>query len=258
MTGYDVVIPAGGTIDAEFAKMIGTPWRALAPLGPDRTPVLQVVVDALRASGCVRRIVCLAPEGMGSSIQGVDIWLRAFPQGAENICRGLYTVGYEDAPVLVCTSDLPLVRPDDIADFCSRCDPAADITLGLVRADTYNQSFADAPPSRFVPLQDIGPVTLGGLFCVRPSLLLDNRVLLFRIFESRKSQWNMVSLLGPRLVARFLARRLTLAALTARAELLLGCRAQILLATAPALACDMDTADDYTYAHQNYTARLVS
>ncbi len=254
----DVVIPAGGTIDDEFARRIGTPWRALAPVGPARTPVLQIVVDALRASGCVRRIVCVAPPGIASGIVGVDIWLPAFPEGWENICRGLYTVGYEDAPALVCTSDLPFIAPADVADFCARCDPNADVTLGLVRAGAYNKAFIGAPPSTFVPLQDIGPVTLGGLFCVRPALLLNNRALLARAFESRKSQWGMVSLLGPRLVGQFLTRRLTLAALTRRAEQLLGCRARILLDIAPALACDMDTADDYTYAHQNYTARMVS
>jgi len=228
MTLRDVVVPAGGTLDDKYAQLIGTPHRALAPFGPARTPVLQIVVDALRASGCVRRIVCVAPPHISDAIVGVDLWLSAFPEGAENICRGLYTVGYDDAPALVCASDLPLITPADIADFCARCDPAADVTVGLVRADDYNNAFRSAPPSTFVPLRDIGPVTLGGLFCVRPYLLLDNRPLLFSAFEARKSQWGMVGLLGPRLVGQFLSRRLTLAALTARAEWLLGCRAQTL------------------------------
>lgn len=258
MTPRDVVIPAGGTIDDAWAARLGTPWRALAPLGPHRTPVLQIVVDALRASGGVRRIICVAPPGLSDSIAGVDLWLPAARHGTENILRGLAAPSDPDAHALVCTSDLPLVTPADIAGFCARCETGADMTLGLVRAGDYNKAFADAPPSTFVPLRDIGPVTLGGLFCVRPALLLNNRVLLARAFEARKSQWGMVSLLGPRLVAQFVTRRLTLAALVARAQHLLHCRAQTLLDIAPALACDMDTADDYTYAHQNYTARVVS
>jgi hypothetical protein len=179
----------------------------------------------------------------------VDIWHEAAPHGVENILRGLSALGDENTPALVCTSDLQLIGQADIAGFCARCDPDADVTLGLVRADAYNQAFLNAPPSTFVPLRDVGPVTLGGLFSVRPSLLLSNRPLFARVFEARKS---------PRLVSLFLARRLTLDVLTARAERLLQCRAQTLLDIAPALACDMDTADDYTYAHQNYTARLVS
>ncbi len=255
---YDVVIPAGGTIDSEYAALIGTPCRALAPFGPARTPVLQIVVEALRASGCVRRIVCVAPAGAADCIAGVDAWLPAAPSGTENILRGLDALDNLNVPALVCTSDLPLVGPADIAGFCAHCDPAADVTLGLVQADAYNQAFLGAPPSTFVPLRDAGPVTISGLFAVRPALLLNNRLLLNRAFQSRKSQPRMVSLLGPRLVAQFLTHRLTLEAITQRAETLLRCRAQILLDTAPALACDMDTADDYTYAHQNYTARLVS
>jgi len=258
MTLYDVVVPAGGIIDNEFTQLIGTPCRALAPFGPARTPALQIVVDALRASGCVRRIVCLAPPQAAERVAGVDIWHEAAPHGVENILRGLSALGDENTPALVCTSDLPLIGQADIAGFCARCDPDADVTLGLVRADAYNQAFLNAPPSTFVPLRDVGPVTLGGLFSVRPSLLLSNRPLFARVFEARKSQWGMARLLGPRLVSLFLARRLTLDVLTARAERLLQCRAQTLLDIAPALACDMDTADDYTYAHQNYTARLVS
>ncbi len=258
MTLYDVVVPAGGAIDDKFARLIGTPWRALAPFGPARTPVLQLVINALRASGHVRRIVCLAPPEAFDCIAGVDAWLEATAQGTENILRGLSALSDKNARALVCTSDLPLIGPADIAGFCARCDPDADVTLGLVRADAYNKAFSDAPSSTFVPLRDAGPVTIGGLFAVRPALLLDNRALLARVFESRKSQWGLVRLLGPCLIALFLARRLTLDALTARAERLLHCRAQILLGIAPALACDMDTADDYTYAHQNYTARLVS
>lgn len=258
MTPYDVVIPAGGTIDSEYAQLIGTPCRALAPFGPARTPVLQIVVDALRASGCVRRIVCVAPRHIADGIGGVDLWLPAAPHGTENILRGLDALDDLNAPALVCTSDLPLVGPAAIADFCARCDPNADVTLGLVRADAYNQAFPGAPPSTFVGLRDVGPVTIGGLFAVRPSSLLDNHALFARAFEARKNQWSMAQLLGPRLVAQFLTHRLTLKAITQRAEMLLRCRAQILLDTAPALACDMDTADDYTYAHQNYTARLVS
>lgn len=258
MTRYDVVIPAGGTINSEYAQLIGTPCRALAPFGPARTPVLQIVVDALRASGCVRRIVCVAPPQTANCIAGVNLWLPAAPHGTENILRGLDVLDDLNAPALVCTSDLPLVGPADIAGFCAQCDPSADVTLGLVRAGTYNQAFPGAPPSTFVGLRDVGPVTIGGLFAVRPSSLLDNHALFARAFEARKNQWSMAQLLGPRLVAQFLTHRLTLKAITQRAETLLCCRAQILLDTAPALASDMDTADDYTYAHQNYTARLVS
>ncbi len=258
MTRYDVVIPAGGTIDTEYAKLIGTPCRALAPFGPARTPALQLVVEALRASGHVRRIVCVAPQQAADCVVGVDLWLPAAPHGTKNILRGLDALDDLNAPALVCTSDLPLIDAADIAGFCARCDPAADVTVGLVRADDYNKAFLGAPPSTFVQLRDVGPATLGGLFALRPSSVLDNHALFARAFESRKSQWGMVQLLGPRLVGQFLTRRLTLAALTARAETLMHCRAQILLDIAPALACDMDTADDYTYAHQNYTARVVS
>ncbi len=244
----DVVVPAGGVISAEYARAIGSPHRALAPVGPGRTPVLQIVVDALRASGVVRQIIGVTAEPVAQKVSGVDVWLPAGDSGPENILRGLAALPTPDAPALVCTSDLPLLTPDAVRAFVAHCDAEAEVTLGLVTAAAYEEAFPGAPPSEWVHLRDAGPVTLGGLFGIRPALLQRNTLLLADAMAARKSQFGMVRLLGPRLVWQWATRSLTLAALTARGETLLGCRTQILRDAAPALALDIDTEDDYTDA----------
>ncbi len=209
----DVVIPAGGTIDADFAARIGSPFRALAPLGSEKTPVLQHVVSTLRASGMVGKIVCAAPNAVQSAVDGVDCWLPAGDSGPQNILAGLQTLR-PDTLALVCTSDLPLMRPEAIARFVSALMPAAAVSVGLVRADAYNAAFPDAPPSTFVELRDVGPVTLAGLFAVHPAALFQRQALLDSLFGARKSQVRMAGILGPRLLLAWLTRRLTLSALT--------------------------------------------
>ena len=247
MTEYDVVIPAGGTIDTAYAQVIGTPYRALAPLGLDRPPVLQHVVDTLRATGAVRHVIIVAPEPVQQAIVNVDRWLPAGTSGAENVLLGLAKAG-PDAPCLVCTSDLPLLTSDAILAFLSGARPDAEITVGLVRADAYNREYPDAPPSEFVRLTDAGPVTLAGTFLVHPRLAIARRALFDRMFEARKAQWRMAGLLGPGLLFALLTKTLSLGALTRRTERLLGGPAQAILDVPPALAYDIDTADDYTYA----------
>lgn len=247
---FDVVIPAGGTIDADFAARIGSPYRALAPLGSEKVPVLQHVVNTLRASGVVGQIVCAAPDAVQAAVSGVDHWLPAGDSGPQNILAGLRTLP-PDVPALVCTSDLPLMTPEAAKRFVSALASDAAVAVGLVRADTYNAAFPDAPPSTFVELRDVGPVTLAGLFAVRPATLFQKQALLDSLFGARKSQARMAGILGPRLLLAWLAHRLTQAALTARAETLLGATVRVVDHTDPALAYDMDTAEDYEYATQH-------
>ena len=258
MTRRDVIIPAGGTINAAYAQAIGSPHRALAPFGPARVPVLQIVVDALRGSGCAGQIVCLAPPDVAARIRDVDQWLPASDRGPDNILRGLAALPSPDAPAWVCASDLPLLTSDTVAGFAERCDDECAVSVGLVSEGRYNAAYPGAPPSQFVPLRDAGPVTISGLFGVRPSALLAHAGRLARVFEARKSQARMARLLGPRLLWQWATGTLTAQAIAARTERLLHCRVEALADVAPSLACDMDTADDYTYAHQLYTARLVS
>lgn len=255
MSLLNVVIPAGGTIDAGFAARIGSPFRALAPLGSEKTLVLQHVVDALRASGAVGQIVCAAPDAVQSAVSGVDVWLPAGESGPQNILAGLRALR-PDAMALVCTSDLPLMTPEAVRCFVSALTPEAAVAVGLVRAEAYTAAYPDAPPSTFVTLRDAGPVTLAGLFAVRPDALFQRQALLGSLFGARKSQAQMAGILGPRLLLAWLTRRLILAALTARAEALLGADVQVVDHTDPALAYDMDTFDDYNYAAQHFIQHL--
>lgn len=245
---WDVVIPAGGTISAEYARTIGTAVRALAPLGPERRPVMQIVVDALRASGAVRSIVGVAPDAVAERITGVDRWLPAGNSGPDNIRRGLSALDRPEEIALICTSDLPLMTPESVRGFTSRCDSSADVQIGLVSGPAYEAVFAGAPPSRWVALRDVGPVTIGCLFGVRPALLQRHQTLLDQVFSARKSQAGMVKLLGPRLLWQWTTKRLTLAAIQARGEAILSCRAQVLRDVDPALAFDIDDAGDYAFA----------
>ncbi len=244
---WDVVIPAGGAIDAAYAQTIGSPYRPLAPLGPANTPVLQHIVDTLRACERIGRIIGVAPKAVSSVINGVDLWLAAGDSGTDNIRAGL-AEATPGRPALVCASDLPLLTPGSIHDFLAACQPDAEVAVGLVRADDYNAAFSDAPPSEFVRLADAGPVTLSGVFLVHPDLLVRHEALFRRMFGSRKEQWRMAGLLGPRLLWQFATKTLRLRDIVARAEDILGGPVQVVEGVAPALAYDIDNHDDYTYA----------
>jgi GTP:adenosylcobinamide-phosphate guanylyltransferase len=243
----DIVIPAGGVISAEFAERIGSPYRALAPLGPNKTPVLQQIVDTLRAAHPNARVICVAPPEVAQVVQNVDLWLPSGDSGPENIRLGL-SHAKPNQPALLCTSDLPLITPESVQTFIAACRSDALLTAGLVRADVYEREFQDAPPSQFVDLSETGPITLAGLFQIQPDLLVRQSALFDKLFQARKAPWHLAGLFGPRLLWQFATKTLNLHTLTQRAEQLLGGPVQIILETDPVLAYDIDTPDDYTYA----------
>ena len=247
----DIVIPAGGVIDAAFAERIGSPFRALAPFGPGRTPLLQVVVSTLREAMPDARIICVAPDAVASAVTGVDLWLPAGASGPENIRLGLRHAA-QDRSALLCASDLPLMTAESVQKFVAACLPDAQITAGLVRAGDYRSAFPDAPPSEFTPLRETGPITLAGLYQIQPDLLTRQSRLFAALFDARKSPGRLARAVGPRLLWQLATGTLSLSALVRRAEQLAAGPVQVLLGADPSLAYDTDTLDDYTYAQTRF------
>jgi len=247
----DIVIPAGGEIDASFAERIGSPYRALAPFGPNRTLLLQIIVSVLRDAMPDARIICVAPNAVAQAVTGVDLWLPAGRSGPENMRLGL-SHARQDTPALLCASDLPLITVPSVRKFVATCRPDAQVTVGLVRADAYEAAFPGAPPSEFTRLLEAGPITLGGLFQLQPDLLTRREGLFDKLFSARKSPWRIAGIAGPRLLWQLATRTLTLSTVTARAEFLLGGQVQVIDAADPSLAYDTDNLDDYTYAETRF------
>ena len=243
----DIVIPAGGEIDPKFAEHIGSPHRALAPLGPNRTPLLQHIVTTLRDAVPDARILCVAPDAVARAINAVDVWLPAGASGPENMRIGLHAAR-QDTPALLCASDLVLMTVPSVQKFVAACRSDAQAAVGLVRAADYESAFPGAPPSEFTWLPETGPITLGGLFQVQPDLLTRQSALFDKLFNARKSPWQVAGIAGTRLLWQLITKTLTLSAVVHRAEFLLGGPVQVIPNTDPSLAYDTDTLDDYTYA----------
>jgi len=244
----NVVIPAGGTIEPAYRLKAGSAHRALAPIGEQRKPVLQIVVDALRQAPGIERIVVAAAPEVTERITGVDWWIAASDSAADNIVRGLGVLDENENHALVCTSDLPFLTGQAVTAFLARVDTGADLSVGWVSRKAYEDAYPAAPASTYVGLRDAGPVTLACLFHVRPAFVKSSETRIARVFLARKSQRKMAALLGPALLVRWATRTLTVAAVAGRVERIMGCKAQAIANADPALAFDIDTIDDYQYA----------
>ncbi|HEX5273950.1 MAG TPA: NTP transferase domain-containing protein [Candidatus Rubrimentiphilum sp.] len=240
----NAVITAGARVDAEFARRIGTPVKALARVG-GRT-LLAAAIDAARQSGVTRLAVVGGSDVREACAQSVDAIIEESESGAANLQRALRAWNDEE-PLLYMTSDMPFIDGAGLHEFIESAPPAA-LALPVTACSDFERRFPGAPPFGI----DIGGerIVNGGVFWIPARAAPAVEAFAMRFFDARKSLTRMALLLGPVLCLRFGLRRLTIAALEKHARRRLGIPAVAIRGASPDLAYDIDTLDEYVYAEK--------
>jgi CTP:molybdopterin cytidylyltransferase MocA len=249
--GVDVILPAGGRIQGEFAQQVGTEVKALARFAGET--LLRRTVAALRATGLVRRIVVVGgDEACAEALAcGADGTVAEGATMPENILRGMEWLqgqpGGATSRVLDVTTDLPFLTADAFRRFLFACPPHADVVVPIVTQQAFEARFPGSH-NEYTRLRD-GAFTLGCAILFSSEALQSNRQRLEAMFAARKSQWRMAALIGPRIAWRFATRQLTVDDVIARVCVLMGCRGIVVVRDAPPeLAYDIDLPGEYDYA----------
>lgn len=238
-----VVITAGGECAPDLAAAIGSPSKALALVGERRC--IDVVIAAARGLA-PDGIAVIAPDAVADHVRAVvDRTIPADPSGIVNIARALDA--FPDAALLLyLTCDLPFLTTAALADFVARA-AGAGVAMALADADAYAAEYPGAP---------VHSVALGGeriangsVFLIDGAAIGPVRTTAGRFFAARKSLPRLAMLLGPALLAKFALRRLRIADVEARARTVLGADARAVRNCAPSTCYDIDSLQDWTYAH---------
>lgn len=249
MQTFDALLPAGGTIDETFAKLVGTDNKALIEIGGKT--ILRRTLDALEATGKVKSTLLIGPEVVRNHPDAASATLKIEPgeTGPDNIYRGLNTLLSEPNPpqkVLVITTDLPFLTPELLCRFIDSCPPDRDICVPLVRASEFTDRFPGSTAT-FVKMRD-DTWTTGCAYVMDVEALKKAKPHIDRVFENRKSKMGMAKLLGPAFVLKFITKRLTLVDVEAKIMSMLGCSGAAITGSPPELAYDIDDIEDYEYA----------
>lgn len=239
---YCAVITAGGRVDAQFADVLGTDVKALAPFGG--TTFLFKTIAALRGAG-IDRIAVVGGPAVRTACRGkVERIVDESPDGAENVRRALRAWG-ELASLLYLTSDMPFISAQALLQFLARV-PQETIALPLTEWADFARTFPGAPPFGITLAGE--KVVNGGAFVIPPNAAQGIESLAARFFDARKSALRMAQLAGPGLLVRFLCKRLGVRHLEMHAGRLLGVPALALRRAPAELAYDVDILEEYTYA----------
>src|SRR5688572_19065790 len=249
MPQIDVVIPAGGRLDDQFARVVNTPSKALIRF--DGKTILESTIEALKGSGRVGRIVLVGSQDVRDHTDAkmADALLPEGETGPENIFRGVdYLLEDKNPPdrVMICTCDLPFLSAKVIQRFVDSCPLNKDFCVPLVSELDYAEAFPQAKAT-FVTLRD-GVFTTGCVYNANIKALKKALHHIDRLFMNRKSKVGMARVLGMRFVMLLLSKRLTIRDVEDKVMELLGCTGAAIPESPAELAYDVDYLEDYHYA----------
>ena len=243
MSGFSALVLAGsrpGRADP-VAAAAGVSHKALALVGG--ATLLARVVGALQGAGAGRIAVSCSDAAVASAARSLGAETLAAAEGPSlSVLAGVAALG---APTVVTTADHALLRAEWVSRFLADAPAEADARALVARREVVE---AAAPGARrtYLRLAD-GGWSGCNLFHIRSDRGLRAVEFWRRLEAQRKRPWRMAGLVGPGVLLRYAAGRLTLAQAASR----LGRAADVRAAAVPCpfglCAVDVDTAEDLRF-----------
>lgn len=249
----EAIVLAGASNRGALGSVSDASHEALILL--EGRPMIDYVIDALRASPSIARILVVGPAASLAQccdLRGVEL-CDAGGSLVENLQIGIERLN-PTGPVLVVTSDIPLIHPEAVEDFVRRCeDLSADIYYPIVSKEVNEARFPGMRRT-YVRLKE-GTFTGGNLVLLRPEIVASCRDMIAQAVAMRKNPLQLSRLLGFAFILKLLFNRLTLREIEERVRLILGFRGVAIISPYPEVGIDVDKPEDLRLVEAALKAR---
>jgi len=237
----DALILAGSKNDGPLKECSPVPYEAMITIG--RKSMIDYVIDALRGSGRISRIVVVGPVDIAGFCDSEDVTLvPAEGSLMENIKRGVGTIPVAKRILLV-TCDIPLINPQAIEDFLESCgDMSSDIYYPVIPRDIVENSFLRTKRT-YVSFKE-GDFTGGNMFLINPGAVERCMQNGQRLIDARKSPIRLSRLLGLIFLLKFVAHKISIKEAQEKASVLLGVEGSVVVTRHPEIGVDVDKPSD--------------
>ncbi len=238
----DAVILAGADTPESMKELTDEKYEALIDI--NGKPMIQWIIDTLRASGRVDRIVAVGPkEALDAALEGQNVAvLERAGSILENLKIGLDSLD-GNKMALVVTADIPLLTVPAIEDFIDKAgEIEADIYYSVVPKEAVERRFPGARRT-YVTLKD-GTFTGGNVFIINPSILERTEDLFRKGIEMRKKPLKLLPLLGIGCIIKALTGRLRIKELEERIGKMLNVKGKALITEFAEIGVDVDKPGD--------------
>lgn len=236
----DVLVLAGGSLKGFATAKVAS--KGLIEVGGK--PMIEYLIDTLRTCPSTGELVVALPSRAPQVAWAgkVDKILVGDGTLIENIEMGIKFLGTK-APILITSSDIPLLRSEAVEDFLERCrSKEGDFFYPVVSREELKKQFPQTKRT-YATLRE-GTFTGGNLVLVEPRVFLENVELTKRMYEARKSPVEMARILGIKFIFKFLLRLLTIKETEERVSSLIGARGRAIITPYAEIAVDVDKDTD--------------
>ncbi|TCL76343.1 GTP:adenosylcobinamide-phosphate guanylyltransferase [Hydrogenispora ethanolica] len=242
----DAVILAGALNSGPLRAVSSAQYEAAIEIAG--RPMLDYVVKALQNVASIRRIIivgnesAVAPEIRRQAVGVIE------PGGTlvDSLIGGLNALQSAE-PVLVATSDIPLITREAVEDFLSRCSRIpGDVYYSFVSKE-LNEAKYPGVQRTYVTLRE-GTFTGGNLALIAPRVVEENAEMLRKAALLRKKPWKLCQMLGWRYLWKLLCGNLTIAEIEQRVRSVFGIRAVGIISPFPEVGIDVDKPSDFRLA----------
>ena len=238
-TGFKALVLAGSRGGVEpVAEYAGVGHKALILL--DGQTLLARVVAALRAAGAGEIAVISSHPGVRAEIDRLGV--QPLDEAAGPSLSVQAAALHLGTPLLVTTADHALLEAAWVQRFIAETPGDADVAV-LVAARATVEAAAPGTKRTWLKLAD-GHWSGCNLFWLANDRALAVIDLWRRVEAERKRPWKMAWILGPRMLLRFVTRRLSLRAGAERLGRLAGIRADIVETPYGLASVDVDKPAD--------------
>jgi GTP:adenosylcobinamide-phosphate guanylyltransferase len=244
----DAIILAGGLNSGPLRRMSSAQYEAEIEIAG--RPMLDYVISALKSVHTITRIILVGSESMLSEdIKGsIDLIANPGDSLIESLTNGLDSLSTEE-PVLVLTSDIPLITREAVEDFLRRCrERNGDVYYSFVSKE-HNEEKYPGVQRTYVKLSE-GTFTGGNLVLLAPCVIKGNRELLCKVASLRKKPLQLGKMLGWRCMVYLLLGKLTIPAIEERVLKIFKINAIGIISPYPEVGIDVDKPSDLQLAKE--------
>jgi len=217
-------------------------------------PMLDYVVLALERVQSINQIVIVGYKSMLSTngFNGKNIvFVKPGSSVIESLENGINTLNSKE-PVLILTSDIPLISKEALEDFLNRCNSqSGEIYYSFVPKTINDQKYPGFQRT-YVRLKE-GTFTGGNLVLLSPEIIREKLNILSKAVALRKKPLKLCRMLGFWHLCKLLFGILTIKEIQDRAAAVLGVKAIGVVSPYPEVGIDVDKPSDLKLAREVLT-----
>ncbi len=216
-------------------------------------PMISYIIDVLLRVPQITRISVVGPKNeLQNLYPDLDVMEH---QGSimDNLARGLEHLKDEEY-LLILTADIPMISPDAIQDFLTRCGEkeGADFYYPVNSKEVSEARFPGVKRT-YIATRD-GTFTGGNVFLVKVQNVLKQYMKAKEFIAMRKKPIRLAAILGIPFIVRFLTKTLTISMVEKKVSKVLGIEAVAVISPFAEIGVDVDKPEDLELAKNVLTS----